>query len=90
MTAIPKPKKTKKTGTVVPQLTEYDYHEIGEKIGESLEFGTEVEIVIFSHKRYKTFSGIVSGADSQRGILSLKTGNFETEKISINSIVDVK
>lgn len=89
MTAIPKPKKTNKS-VPGPQLTEYDFMEIGEKIGESLEFGTEIELTTYSRKRHETHTGIVKNADSQNGMLSLRVSAFDTMRISINSIVSVK
>ncbi len=53
MTAIPKPKVSKSGGIQGPKLTETDYIETGEKIGESIEFSVEVEVTIFAHKRYE-------------------------------------
>ncbi|MEK3935903.1 YolD-like family protein [Sporosarcina sp. FSL W7-1349] len=88
MTAIPKPPKSKKTSVAAPQLTEYDYTEIGERINESLEFGAEVEIQIYHQKRYETFRGVVTSADAQSGYLKLRVG-YDTLKININAIVGV-
>ncbi|MFJ7935994.1 YolD-like family protein [Sporosarcina sp. NPDC096371] len=88
MTAIPKPKKVNRS-VPGPQLTEYDYQEIGEKIEDALEFKNEVEISIFHRKRHESFRGVVVKADSQTGTLSLYA-NFETTKININSIVGIK
>ena len=90
MTAIPKPVKSKKIGIQGPQLTEYDFQEVGEKIGESMELQAEVEITAFSHKRYETYVGIVQVANAQKGILSLDIGGIECVQININSIVSVK
>lgn len=87
MTAIPKPKKVNRS-VASPQLTEYDYQEIGEKIEDALEFQNEVEITIFHRKRHESFRGVVTKADSQTGKLSLYA-NFETTKIDINSIIKV-
>ncbi|WP_255452106.1 hypothetical protein [Sporosarcina sp. ANT_H38] len=44
MTAIPKPPKSKVVAG--PKLTETDFLELGERIGESKEFGVEVEVTI--------------------------------------------
>lgn len=88
MTAIPKPKKTYKSSTS-PQLTEHDFQEIGEKIGEALEFGNEVEITIYYQKQYESARGIITSADGQIGKLTLRVG-FEDIKINMNSIVSVK
>ena len=88
MTAIPKPKKT--TNSVAgAQLTEYDFIEIGEKIAEALEFGSEVEITTYHLKQYDSAKGIITSADSQKGKLTLRVG-FEDITISINAIVSVK
>lgn len=87
MTAIPKPKKTHKSGAG-PQLTEYDFIEIGEKIGEALEFGNDVEITTYHLKQYESARGIITGADGQKGKLTLRVG-FEDITISINAIVSV-
>ncbi len=45
MRPVPKPPKST-SGSQRPKLTESDYEEIGEKIGEALEFQTEVTITI--------------------------------------------
>ncbi len=87
MTAIPKPKKTN-NNVAVAQLTEYDFIEIGEKIEEALEFGNEVEITTYHLKQYESARGIVTGADGQKGKLTLRVG-FEDINISINAIVSV-
>jgi hypothetical protein len=89
MTAIPKPKTSKSGGIQGPKLTETDYLEIGEKIGESIEFGVAVEITIFANKRYESFTGIVKGVEDQRGVLSMYVG-YENIKINMNNIVSVK
>lgn len=89
MTAIPKPTKTKKSGVAGPQLTESDFIEIGEKIGEALEFKNEVEITTFHRKQFESARGIVTSADGQTGTLNLRS-NYETIKINMNSIVSVK
>lgn len=89
MTAIPKPKVSKSGGVLGPKLTETDYLEIGERIGESKEFGVEVEITTFAQKRYKSVTGVVKDIEDQRGVLSLLVG-YENVKINMNNIVGVK
>jgi len=91
ITNIPKKKKTKskvieETG---PKLTEYDYIEISEKIGESLEFQSEVSITTFQQKRYETYVGVVKGADTQTGMLTLHTDSEGNMKIKIDAIASV-
>ena len=88
MTAIPKPKKTYK-GTDAPKLNEQDFEDIGEKIGEALEFGNEVEITTYHQKQYESARGIITNADGQSGKLTLLVG-LEEIKINMNSIVSVK
>ena len=88
MTAIPKPKKVNKS-VVGPQLTEYDYQEIGERISDAHEFKNEVEITTYHRKQYETARGVVISADGQTGTLTLRVG-YEDIKISMNSIVSVK
>ena len=89
MTAIPKPKATKSGGVIGPKLTETDYLEIGERIGESKEFGVEVEVTIFAQKRYESVTGIVKSIEDQRGLLSMQIG-YDNVKINMNNIVSVK
>ncbi|MBO0588176.1 MULTISPECIES: YolD-like family protein [unclassified Sporosarcina] len=88
MTVIPKPKASKVT-VVGPKLTETNYLENGERIGESKEFGVEVEITMFAQKRYESFTGVVIEIEDQRGILSLQVG-YDNIKINMNNIVSVK
>ncbi len=87
--AIPKPNTSKSGGAIGPKLTETDYLEIGERIGESIEFGVEVEVTIFAHKRYDSFVGVVEEVDGQKGVLSMYVGD-ENIKINMNNIVSVK
>ncbi|MET3659068.1 YolD-like family protein [Sporosarcina psychrophila] len=87
MTAIPKPPKSKVVAG--PKLTETDFLEIGERIGESKEFNVEVDITIYAQKRYETVIGIVTEVDGQQGKLSLQVG-YESIKINMNNIVSVK
>lgn len=72
MTAIPKPSKTKKGGVAGPQLTESGYMEIGEKIGEALEFQNEFEITTFHRKQIESARGVFTSADGQTGTLNLR------------------
>ena len=88
MTAIPKPKKVNKSVSG-PQLTEYDFQEIGEKISDALEFKNEVEITTYHRKQYESARGVVTSADGQKGTLNLRV-NYEDIKINMNSIVSVK
>jgi len=88
MTAIPKPKVTN-NNAAGPKLTEQDFEEIGEKIGEALEFGNEVEITTYHLKQYESACGIITSADGQQGKLTLRV-EHEDIRISINSIVSVK
>ncbi|WP_338657200.1 YolD-like family protein (plasmid) [Sporosarcina psychrophila] len=88
MTAIPKPKASKATA-VGPKLTETNYLEIGERIGESKEFGVEVEITTFAQKRYESVTGVVKEIEDQRGVLSVQVG-YDSIKINMNNIVSVK
>lgn len=89
MTAIPKPSKAKKTASARPQLTEYDYQEIGEKLNDAQEFESVVEITIFHQKKHKTFVGVISSANGQTGELSLRAGYVDV-KINMNDIVSIK
>ncbi|GKV70304.1 hypothetical protein NCCP2716_28020 [Sporosarcina sp. NCCP-2716] len=89
MTAIPKPAKAKKAASARPQLTEYDYQEIGEKLDEAIEFKSEIEITIFIRKRLERYIGVISSADGQTGKLSLRVG-YEDVKINMNDIVGIK
>lgn len=88
MTAIPKPKVMNNSGAG-PKLTEYDFEEIGDKIAEALEFGSEVEITTYHLKQYESARGIIISADGQNGKLTLQVGS-EDITISINAIVSVK
>ena len=88
MTAIPKPPKSKKGGAAGPQLTESDFLEIGEKIGEALEFQNKVEITIYAHKRYESVTGIIIDVDGQQGKLKMQVG-YESIIINMNNIVGV-
>lgn len=88
MTAVPKPKKVNKS-VASPQLTEFDYQEISEKISDAMEFKNEVEVTIYAHKRYESVNGIVIDVDGQQGKLTLQTG-YESVKINMNNIVGVK
>ncbi|WP_188006612.1 YolD-like family protein [Sporosarcina sp. ANT_H38] len=87
MTAIPKPPKSKVV--VGPKLTETDFLEISERIGESKEFNIEVEVTIYAQKRYESVTGIVIEIDGQQGKLTLQMG-YESIKINMNNIVSVK
>lgn len=87
MTAIPKPPKSKVVAG--SKLTETDFLEIGERIGESKEFNVEVDITIYAQKRYETVTGIVTEVDGQHGRLSLQVG-YDSIKINMNNIVSVK
>ena len=86
LTAIPKPPKSKVV--VGPKLTETDFLEIGERIGESKEFGVEVVVTIYAQKRYESVTGIVKEVEGQQGKLSLQVGN-ENIKINMNNIASV-
>jgi len=87
MTAIPKPPKSKVVAG--PKLTETDFLEIGERIGESKEFGVEVEITIYAQKRYESVTGIVKEVEGQQGKLYLQVG-YENIRINMNNIVSAK
>lgn len=87
MTAIPKPPKSKVV--VGPKLTETDFLEIGERIGESKEFNVEVEVTIYAQKRYESVTGVVTEIDGQQGKLTMQVG-YESIKINMNNIVSVK
>ena len=89
MTAVPKPPKTE-CEVQDPELTEFDYMEIGEKIGEALEQETEVEITIFFEKKYESFTGVIRSADANASVLSLDMGSAGSVNINILSIVGVK
>lgn len=86
MYAVPKPEKTKAVS--VPKLTEEDFIEIGEKIGEALEYENEVEITIYHSKQHESFTGIITSADSQTGKLRLRVERNNLI-ININSIVGI-
>ncbi|KAA0941634.1 YolD-like family protein [Sporosarcina sp. ANT_H38] len=87
MTAIPKPPKSKVVAG--PKLTETDFLEIGERIGESKEFNVEVVVTIYAQKRYESVTGIVTEIDGQQGKLTMQVG-YESIKINMNNIVSVK
>lgn len=89
MRAVPKPPKTE-CDVKDPELTEFDYIEIGEKIGEALELKNEVEITIFFEKKYESFSGIIKSADANASVLSLDMGSAGSVNINIMSIVGVQ
>ena len=89
MRAVPKPPKSN-SGSQRPKLTESDYEEIGEKIGEALEFQTEVTITIYFEKKLESVTGIIKSADSQTGKLTLESSPFNSVKINIMSIVSVE
>ncbi|MGN7409987.1 YolD-like family protein [Sporosarcina sp. SAFN-010] len=89
MVGIPKPAKAKKVASARPQLTEYDYQEIGEKLNDAQEFESVVEITIFHQKKHKSFVGVISSADGQTGVMSLRV-NYEDIKINMNDIVSIK
>ncbi len=82
-------KSIEKWGIQGPKLTETDYIEIGEKIGESIEFSVEVEVTIFAHKRYKSFTGVIKSIEGQQGVLSMYVG-YENIEINMNNIESVK
>ena len=88
MSAVPKPKVTKNV-VASPKLTEEEFMEIGEKIGEALEFNNEVVITVFAQKRYETVVGKITSADAQTGFLKLQVG-FDSVRININNIVSVE
>lgn len=88
MTAIPKPSTSKKSGVVGPKLTEEDFLEISEKIGEAMANNNEVEITVFHQKRIEKVNGIITSADSQTGFLLLNV-NHDSVRININNIVGV-
>ncbi|MEK4712214.1 YolD-like family protein [Sporosarcina sp. FSL K6-5500] len=87
LTAIPKPPKSKVVAG--PKLTETDFLEIGERIGESKEFNVEVEIMIYAQKRYESVVGVVKEVDGQQGKLTMQVG-YDNVKINMNNIVSVK
>lgn len=89
MRAVPKPPKTE-CEVQDPELTEFDYIEIGERIGEALEQGSEVEITIFFEKKYESFSGVITSADANASVLSLDMGSKGSVNINIMSIVGVQ
>ena len=89
MRAVPKPPKAE-WEVEDPDLTEFDYIEIGERIGEALEQGTEVEITIFFEKKYESFTGVIRSADANASVLSLDMGSKGSVNINIMSIVGVK
>ena len=87
MTAIPKPPKSKVVAG--PKLTETDFLEIGERIGESKEFGVEVEVTIYAQKRYESVTGVVKEVEGQQGKLTMQIG-YDNVKINMNNIVSVR
>ena len=89
MRAVPKPPKSE-DGPQRPNLTEFEYEEIGEKIGEALEFGTEVNITLFYDQKFESISGVIKSADAQIGQLTLYTDAVNSVKINMISIVDVE
>lgn len=89
MRAVPKPPKSD-NGPQRPTLTEFEYEEIGEKIGEALEFGTEVTITLFYEQKFESISGVIKSADSQTGRLTLFTDAVNSVRINMKSIVSVE
>lgn len=89
MVGIPKPAKAKKAASARPQLTEYEYQEIGEKLNDAQEFENEVEITIFRRKQHEKYTGVITSADGQTGVMSLRVG-YEDIKINMNDIVGIK
>ena len=67
------------SGTQKPKLTEFDYTEaIGEKIGEALEFQTEVTITIYFEEKLESVTGIIKQLPtSQIGQLTLVSNPFK-------------
>lgn len=88
MRAVPKPKATK-TVIASPKLTEENFMEIGEAIGEALEFESEVTITVFYQKRYETVTGRITSADGQTGFLDLQVG-LDSVRINMNNIIKVE
>lgn len=88
MRAVPKPKATKKV-IASPKLTQEDFMEIGEAIGEALEFESEVTITVFYEKRYETVTGRIMSADAQTGFLTLQVG-LDSVRINMNNIIKVE
>ena len=88
MRAVPKPKVTKNT-IATPKLTEEEFMQIGEVIGEALEFENVVTITVFFQKRYESVTGKITSADAQTGILKLQVG-LDNVRININNIVKVE
>lgn len=88
MRAVPKPKTTKNT-VASPKLTEEEFMQIGEAIGEALEFENEVTITVFFQKRFETVTGRITSADAQTGYLKLQVG-MDSVRININNIVKVE
>lgn len=91
MTTIPKAIKSKSKVVEVagPKLTEEDFLEINEEIGEAMEFNSEVEITVFHQKRLEKIVGAITSADSQTGFLKLQVGQ-DSVRIIINNIVGVE
>lgn len=89
MRAVPKPPKTENVPQR-PKLTEHEYEEIGEKIGEALEFGIEVTITLFYDQKFENISGVIKSADAQIGKLTLYTDEVNSVKINIMSIVGIE
>lgn len=90
MRAVPKPKSSSKSGATKPKLTEEDFLAISEKIAESMDFGNQVEIMVFHNRKTENVRGIIRSACSQVGKLTLWTDDFNEVKIDINSIVGIK
>lgn len=88
LTAIPKP-KSKSTAVAGPKLSETDFLEIGERIGESKEFNVEVDVTVYAQKRYEAVTGVVKEVDGQQGKLTMQVG-YDNVKINMNNIVSVK
>lgn len=89
MRAVPKPPKSE-NGAKRPVLTEHAFEEIGEKIGEALEFGAEVTITLFYNEKFESISGVIKSADSQNGKLTLYTDDVNNVIINIMSIVGIE
>lgn len=89
MRAVPKPPKSD-NGPQRPNLTEFEYEEIGEKIGEALEFRTEVTVTLFYDQKFESISGVIQSADAQIGKLTLDIDEVNSVTINIMSIVGIE
>ncbi len=90
MLSVPKPPKSTKKSVSGPNLTEDDYIEIGERLSEALEYGSEVTITTYGSRNYEKFTGVIKAADVKTKMLTMDIGELDDIKISANTVIGVQ